>query len=258
MTVHHTHHGGNFIPLETLSPSAMPYDEEWEQASPQQEWEQDNPKEECGSPASSLPAKRSPVSPFSACSPSSIADRRHRNRRFRRTSHLHIHKGMGLVTQVFQEETIQALKGISAIGHTRYSTTGSSVLCNAQPLPVSRASAISPSPTTATSSIPTRARLQDEGVVFETTNDSEVIAKLLAKRIHGCIEETMKQRHGASAGGLLARRADRRSVVGARDPYGIRPLCIGLINGEHYVLASKSCAFVRPARSICAKSSRAK
>jgi amidophosphoribosyltransferase len=155
-----------------------------------------------------------------------------------------IHKEMGLVTQVFHEDIIQRLRGISAIGHTRYSTTGSSILCNAQPLSsstlVGEIAVAHNGNLVNTASL--RAELQAEGCEFETTNDSEVIAQLLAKLHTGCIEESvrgvMERIHGAYS--LVVLTADK--LVGVRDPYGIRPLCIGRINGGSYVLASESCA----------------
>ena len=105
-----------------------------------------------------------------------------------------VHKEMGLVTQVFDEEVIRSLPGISAIGHTRYSTTGSSVLCNAQPISgYSRVGDISVAHNgNLVNTAELRAELLAEGCQFETTNDSEVIAQLLARFHTGCIEETVR------------------------------------------------------------------
>lgn len=158
--------------------------------------------------------------------------------------HLRVHKDMGLVTQVFDEQVIQNLQGISAIGHTRYSTTGSSVVCNAQPL--TSASPVGPIAIAHNGNLINTAHLRAElsaaGCTFETTNDSEVIAQMLARYHHGCIEaavrETMQRLQGAYS--LVILTPDK--LIGVRDPYGIRPLCLGRINGSHYVLASESCA----------------
>ncbi|MCS6776957.1 MAG: amidophosphoribosyltransferase [Chloroherpetonaceae bacterium] len=158
--------------------------------------------------------------------------------------HLRVHKDMGLVTQVFDEQVIQDLQGISAIGHTRYSTTGSSVVCNAQPL--TSASPMGPIAIAHNGNLINTAHLRAElsaaGCTFETTNDSEVIAQMLARHHHGCIEEavreTMQRLQGAYS--LVILTPDK--LIGVRDPYGIRPLCLGRINGNHYVLASESCA----------------
>ncbi|HEV2473462.1 MAG TPA: hypothetical protein VGS41_12390, partial [Chthonomonadales bacterium] len=146
------------------------------------------------------------------------------------------HKGMGLVSQVFSELIIEDLQGISAIGHTRYSTTGSSVLCNAQPITV-----CSPAGDLAiahngnlVNTNQLRAELEDEGCSFETTNDSELIVRLLARMETGSIEETirtaMTRLHGAYS--LIVLTPDK--LIGIRDPYGVRPLCLGRINGSHY------------------------
>ena len=159
---------------------------------------------------------------------------------------LNVHKAMGLVTQVFDEDTIRDLRGISAIGHTRYSTTGSSVLCNAQPLTsTSRVGDIAVAHNgNLVNTRELRAELQAEGCVFSTTNDSEVIAQFLAKLHTGCIEETlmtvMKRLQGAYS--LVVLTPDK--LVGARDPFGVRPLCLGRMNGRNWVLASESCAFM--------------
>lgn len=238
MHVHHPHPGGNSIPVEPLSPPAL---QDLENA-----WEQDTPKEECGVFGIFAPGEDVARITFFG-----LFALQHRGQESAGISvsdgrNLQIYKGMGLVTQVFQEEHIQKLKGISAIGHTRYSTTGSSVLCNAQPLTcLSRVGDISVAHNgNLVNTHSLREELKAEGVVFETTNDSEVIAQLLAKHHHGCIEETMKQVMQKLQGAYSLVVLTGNQLVGARDPYGIRPLCIGQINKEHYVLASESCAFV--------------
>ena len=159
---------------------------------------------------------------------------------------IHVHKAMGLVTQVFDEETIQSLPGISAIGHTRYSTTGSSVLCNAQPIKgASRVGDIAVAHNGNLVNTNTlRAEMEAEGCTFETTNDSELIAKLLASLHHGCIEETVRQTMLRLEGAYSLVILTPDKLIGVRDPYGVRPLCLGRINGSHYVLASESCALV--------------
>ena len=159
--------------------------------------------------------------------------------------HIRVHKEMGLVTQVFDEDVLQRLRGGHiAIGHTRYSTTGSSVARNAQPLCCS--SVVGDVAVAHNGNLintqPLREQLQERGVVFQTSNDSEVIAQLLAQVHTGSIEdavrEAMRQLYGAYSLAILT--PDR--LIGVRDPSGIRPLCIGRINGHHYVLASETCA----------------
>lgn len=155
-----------------------------------------------------------------------------------------VHKEMGLVTQVFDEHVIQKLKGISAIGHTRYSTTGSSVVCNAQPLTsFSRVGEIAVAHNgNLVNTSELRAELEADGCEFETTNDSEVIAKLLAKMHTDCIEEAVQQTMLRLKGAYSLVILTRDKLIGVRDSYGIRPLCLGRINGSYYVLASESCA----------------
>ncbi len=159
-------------------------------------------------------------------------------------STLVVKKDMGLVTQVFHEDSIRDLQGISAIGHTRYSTTGSSVLCNAQPL--LSTSAVGDIAVAHNGNLVNttalRMELEADGVVFETTNDSEVIAQLLSRLHKGCIEDTVKavMQRIEGAYSLVVLTPDR--LLGVRDPYGIRPLCIGRMDQGHLVLASESCA----------------
>lgn len=155
-----------------------------------------------------------------------------------------VHKDMGLVTQVFSEKTVEGLVGNAAIGHTRYSTTGSSTLCNAQPL--EGESAFGPFAVGHNGNLINTAELKAElsalGCNFASTNDSEVIAQLLARTEAASFEEAiievMKRIQGAYS--LVILTPDK--LFGVRDPYGIRPLCIGKINGSKYVLASESCA----------------
>ncbi len=157
---------------------------------------------------------------------------------------VYLHKNMGLVTQVFHEEALRSLKGHMAIGHTRYSTTGSSVLRNVQPFVVSTnygTLALAHNGDLINAS-EIRAKLLSEGMEFESTSDSEVIAKLISRsneeNIEDAFAEAMNQIRGAYS--LVALTEDK--MVVARDPNGIRPLCIGQINGNGIVFASETCA----------------
>jgi amidophosphoribosyltransferase len=157
---------------------------------------------------------------------------------------IHVHKDMGLVTQVFSEETLRDLRGHISIGHTRYSTTGSSVVRNAQPLcctSVVGEVAVAHNGNLVNTT-PLREYLEVQGVRFETTNDSEVIAQLLAHHHTGTIEdavvEMMRKLEGAYSLTILT----RDKLIGVRDPYGVRPLCIGKLNSGAYILASETCA----------------
>jgi amidophosphoribosyltransferase len=155
-----------------------------------------------------------------------------------------MHRGMGLVTQVFQEESLQELKGHIAIGHTRYSTTGSSVLRNVQPMScgcVHGQLALAHNGDLINAS-ELREEMEAEGIEFETTNDSEVIIKLIASSpasdIAGAIADAMKRIRGAYS--VLVMTEDK--LIAFRDPLGIRPLSLGKLNGSHYVVASETCA----------------
>ena len=157
---------------------------------------------------------------------------------------IRMHRDMGLVTQVFQEENLTALTGHMAIAHTRYSTTGSSILRNVQPmLCESNFGEVALAHNGDLINAPSiRRELSEKGVEFETTNDSEVIIRLIANStactIEDAIAEAMSKIRGAYA--VLVMTNDK--IIGFRDPYGIRPLCIGRLNGSHYILASETCA----------------
>jgi amidophosphoribosyltransferase len=157
-----------------------------------------------------------------------------------------MHKDMGLVSQVFNEEILAALPGHMAIGHTRYSTTGSSVRRNAQPV----------SCTTLVGDIAVahngnlinarelRAELESNGEQFDTTNDSEIIAKLLAREHTGgdlveAIANVMKRLRGAYSVAVLT----PRHIAAFRDPNGVRPLVIGKLDDGGYCVSSETCSF---------------
>jgi len=156
-----------------------------------------------------------------------------------------MHRDMGLVTQIFHPDALAALQGHIAIGHTRYSTTGSCVLRNAQPMLCD--CPFGPIALAHNGDLINAGAWRDEltanGIPLETTNDSEVIIKLIANSGESTIEDAvvyaMKRIRGAYAVLLLT----RDKLIGFRDPFGIRPLSIGRLNGSHYVLASETCAF---------------
>jgi amidophosphoribosyltransferase len=157
---------------------------------------------------------------------------------------IRMHRDMGLVTQVFQEETLASLPGHAAIAHTRYSTTGSSILRNVQPMRCDSGYgeiAVAHNGDLINAA-DIREELSAEGVKFETTNDSEVIVRLIANScaptIEEAVAETMSRIRGAYA--VLVMTVDK--IIGFRDPHGVRPLCIGKLNSSHYLLASETCA----------------
>ena len=156
---------------------------------------------------------------------------------------LHVYAEMGLVMQVFNEDVLERLPGISAIGHTRYSTTGSSIQRNAQPLVVEGphgSLALAHNGNIVNSDL-LHADLASQGVEFETSTDSEVIARLIAtapgKDWVERIGHMMRRATGAYSLTLLT----PDTLFAVRDPNGIRPLCIGRLDGG-YVFASESCA----------------
>ena len=154
-----------------------------------------------------------------------------------------LHKGMGLVSEVFSDRIIDSLNGKMAIGHVRYSTTGSSLLANAQPLVVHYQQGMMALAHNGnlTNDAELREELGKGGAVFQTTVDSEVIINLIARYRRGTLEDavtkTMIDIKGAYALVILA----EDKLVGVRDPYGVRPLCVGRL-GDSYCLASESCA----------------
>jgi amidophosphoribosyltransferase len=155
-----------------------------------------------------------------------------------------VHKGMGLVSQVFTEENLYPLRGHLAIGHTRYSTTGSSKLYNAQPYLIE--TALGPLGVAhngnLTNSPQLRRDLLQRGVGLISSSDSEVITQMLAGAAGQTWEDRlrvfMSQARGAYSLTLLTRDA----VYAVRDPWGFRPLCIGKMNGDGWAVSSESCA----------------
>ena len=151
---------------------------------------------------------------------------------------------MGLVSQIFNGDTLKRLTGNMALGHTRYSTTGSSHLRNAQPLTGNcRLGHIAIAHNgNLTNAASVRDELEAQGLMFQTTVDSEIILNLLAQpTIHGHdnnLVETVRRIEGAYSLAIMT----ERELIGVRDPYGFRPLSIGKVDGA-YVLASETCAF---------------
>jgi amidophosphoribosyltransferase len=158
---------------------------------------------------------------------------------------LRVHKEMGLVAQAFDQAALERLSGHLALGHTRYSTTGSNRLENAQPILVDHPQlgtlAIAHNGNL-TNTQPLRRALEGEGVRFKTSSDTEVIAELLARSggsdLLGVLRRALPQLQGAYCLLVLTRDA----LVGVRDPLGIRPLCLGRLPDGGAIIASESCA----------------
>ncbi len=155
-----------------------------------------------------------------------------------------LYKKMGLVNQVFNEEKISRLKGHIAVGHNRYSTTGTSNIKNAGPFVSHRKKEtfIVAHNGNIVNANQLQKVLEEKGVKFKSTCDSEVISALIADAKHKNpvkrIFSTMYKMNGAYS--LVV--GTKNELIGVRDPLGFRPLCLGKLNGW-YVLASESCAF---------------
>ena len=166
---------------------------------------------------------------------------------------LRTYKGMGLVGQVFDKSILRSLPGHLAIGHVRYSTTGSTNLKNAQPLVVdcARGQIAIGHNGNLTNAARLRGELEDQGSIFQTTVDSEIILHLLARpndqdRVHS-LEAVMRKIQGAYS--LVIMGEDE--LIGVRDPFGFRPLVLGKLTAPKeggsdgstaWVLASETCA----------------
>ena len=153
------------------------------------------------------------------------------------------HKGMGLVNQVFDEISVSRLKGHLAMGHVRYSTTGSSVIENAQPIVIDTkygTLALGHNGNLVNSEI-LRQEMKEKGISFVGTSDSEVMAAMIAtsqrKDFEEALVDTLKQCRGAFSLVLLT----RDKLIAVRDPSGIRPLCIGKLDNA-YIISSETCA----------------
>jgi amidophosphoribosyltransferase len=149
----------------------------------------------------------------------------------------------GLVSQVFDEQSLQALEGDMAIGHVRYSTTGGASWENTQPVwrDDGREVALAHNGNL-TNAVELHNELSERGIAFRGTSDSEIIAALLsieeARPIENAVEAVMPRLAGAYSTVVMTKRA----VVAFRDPHGVRPLSLGKL-GDRYVIASESCAF---------------
>ena len=154
------------------------------------------------------------------------------------------HKGMGLASEVFREEILSTLPGHMAIGHVRYSTTGSSVLSNAQPFLVHHADdyyALGHNGNLINAQA-LRSELEDRGSIFQSTMDSEVIIHLMARHLKNGIDEAITKALLKVQGAYSIVMLTKDKVIAARDPQGFRPLSLGQINGG-WVIASETCAF---------------
>ena len=158
---------------------------------------------------------------------------------------MNVHKGMGLVQEVFKEHTLQELKGNLGIGHVRYSTTGAATLNNAQPLVLNyiKGTLALAHNGNLVNTEALRDELARTGAIFQTTTDSEIIAYQIAReRVHTrTVEEAIKKAASKLKGAYGLVIASPRKLIGVRDPLGLKPLCLGT-REDSYIIASESCA----------------
>ncbi|MCG8470667.1 MAG: amidophosphoribosyltransferase [Desulfobacterales bacterium] len=162
-----------------------------------------------------------------------------------RKGRIEVHKGMGLVPEIFKKEDLTLLEGEQSVGHVRYSTTGESSLSNAQPFVVrhkGRSYAVAHNGNL-TNAHHLKARLEESGSIFQSTMDSEVALHQLIRNVKGSsLEEglvkTAQELEGAFSIIFLTGKGE---MIGMKDPNGFRPLCLGRL-GQGYILASESCA----------------
>ena len=155
------------------------------------------------------------------------------------------HHGMGLVPQIFNGEILHGLVGDRAVGHTRYSTTGSSQLKNAQPLTVDcvRGQIAIAHNGNLTNAARLRDELENKGVPFQTTVDSEIILMMLAQPTINGVENTLVQTLRRIEGAYSLVIMTEKELIGARDQFGFRPLSIGRTANGAWVLSSETTAF---------------
>ena len=158
---------------------------------------------------------------------------------------IRFHKGLGLVSEVFDEPRIASLTGNLGVGHVRYSTAGSTTVENAQPLVLNYIKGTLALAHNGNLINAARLRREQEytGALFHTTIDSEVIAYGIARERVRCasVEEAVKRTAVHLEGGYALVITSPRKLIGVRDPYGLKPLCLGQ-KGSSWILASESCA----------------
>ncbi|MEJ2288486.1 MAG: amidophosphoribosyltransferase, partial [Deinococcales bacterium] len=216
-------------------------------ASPFDDWGEDTLHEECGVVAAHLPHATDVASLLHI----GLFALQHRGQEscgicVAGGDEIRIEKDMGLVSAVFTEDRLDKLRFDGArtgIAHTRYSTTGSSLRFNAQPITVRSNKGLLALAHNGnfTNAKAMRARMLDEGAVFQTTNDSEVMINLIARYSHLSLRDATAQVMGELEGGFSVVLMDRQRILGLRDRNGVRPLVIGEVEGG-YVFASEPSA----------------
>ena len=152
-------------------------------------------------------------------------------------------RGMGLVNEVFRHQLPHMENQYIAIGHVRYSTTGSSLLANTQPLMVNYAGgkiALAHNGNL-TNAAEIRHSLEQEGTIFQTSIDSEVFVNLIARSRKETIEERIIESLKKIKGAYCLTIMTENKLIGARDPQGFRPLCLGKLDDGTWILSSETC-----------------
>jgi len=163
------------------------------------------------------------------------------------------HRGMGLVSDVFGEDVIRSLEGTTAIGHTRYSTAGASVLANTQPVLVRyRSGTLALAHNgNLTNAAELRRQLVDAGSIFQSTMDSEILVHLIARSPLPDPADQIRDALSRVDGAYSLVLTVNRQLFAAVDPRGFRPLLLGKV-GDAPVVASESCALdIVGARAVC-------
>ena len=155
------------------------------------------------------------------------------------------HKNMGLVNEIFSPDVLSELTGNIGIGHVRYSTTGESTIKNAQPIAINyfKGTLALVHNGNITNMDELKISLQENGAIFHSTTDSEIITYQIAleRTKTNSIEEAVYKTARKIKGGFALIIMSPQKMIGVRDPYGLKPLCLGKRNGS-YILASESCA----------------
>jgi amidophosphoribosyltransferase len=155
----------------------------------------------------------------------------------------HIHKGGGLVSEIFRPEALARLNGRTAVGHVRYSTAGGSNVANIQPITAryARGDLALAHNGNLTNQIALRTRLVNEGAIFRSSSDSETLVHLIAKSRKDTVDGQIVDALGHLEGAFSVAVAVDDTIYAARDPRGFRPLILGKKDGGH-VVVSETCA----------------
>jgi amidophosphoribosyltransferase len=155
-----------------------------------------------------------------------------------------LHKDMGLVSDVFNEDNLRKLTGHIAVGHVRYSTTGDSNVINSQPFLVTHRDeplAVAHNGNLVNSR-ELRYNLEEQGAIFQTTMDSEIVIHLMARNLKSGLINAIKESFSHIRGAYSLLLMNRDTMIAVRDPNGFRPLCLGKLENGAWVVASETCA----------------